>query len=607
MILLKNTSLRSSLSTLSILFVAFVCLVIDFSLKHWEKQNRVIEHDVHSYYAYLPAKFIYDDLKIEKSDYRLDENYYLFWPTYTQDGKAVIKTTMGLSFLYAPFFFAAHGYALITDYPENGISEPYKLLLLFSSIFYLIIGLDFLRKTLRILSFNESHIAIVLLLIGLGTNLLCYSSQSGTMSHTYSFCLISLFIFYSIKWHHQANNKNTIILGLLLGLISIIRPTNIIIVLFLALYGVTNWAEFKARLNFFRRECFLLNVIAFFAFLVWVPQLIYWKETTGAYFFNPFVDERFYFDRPRILEGLFSFRKGWLLYTPMMAFAVLGICLPYNEIKKIRAGVILFLLLNIYIIFSWWCWWYGGSFGQRSMIDSYALLALPLAFMVRFISEKPFLKIPFYILAAFFIWLNIFQTYQYENLTLHWEGMTKELYFKQFGKMEKVPDYDTFISYPNFEDAKKGLRCDIPQPKKEVKYDYSGKREIARITIQLKTFEGLYVCADEGMLDTVFANKQKPDAWETFSLILFENNQCSIVSFKDKFWCAEGKNQTEVIANRDASGYWETFTIERLPDNYVAFKAFNNNYLSLDVKTKKLLARGTTIGENEKFLMVEKK
>ena len=317
--------MKFKFSSIAIGIVAFACLLVDFSLKNWEKQDRVIEWDVHSYYAYLPAYFIYDDIKLEKSDYRIDDNYYLFWPVFTDDGKKVDKMTMGTAILYSPFFFAAHAFASVTDYPEDGFSEPYKIFLLLSSVFYLIIGLGFFEKILTHYNFSDKLIAVVILLIGLGTNLLCYSSESAPMSHVYSFCLFSIFIFYTIKWYEQQSIKNTLTLGLLFGLISLIRPTNAVIILFFILYGISNFTEFKERILFFLKNYFLLIAIAFCVFLVWIPQFIYWKTVTGHYICYSYTDEGFFFNHPRIMEGLFSWRKGWLLYTPMMAFALLGI------------------------------------------------------------------------------------------------------------------------------------------------------------------------------------------------------------------------------------------------------------------------------------------
>ena len=79
------------------------------NIKPWknaEKQNSLINWDITSYYAYLPAYFIHDDLTLSFTD-NDSINYsakHQFWPEIAPNGGKVIKTTMGLSFLYAPFF-----------------------------------------------------------------------------------------------------------------------------------------------------------------------------------------------------------------------------------------------------------------------------------------------------------------------------------------------------------------------------------------------------------------------------------------------------------------------------------------------------------------------
>lgn len=593
------------LSSVSIAIIIITCFVIDLSLKNWKKQDRVIEQDIHWYYSYLPAKFIYNDIKLEKSSYQFGDNYYLFWPIYTTDGKKVIKTTMGLSIMYAPFFFAAHAYASYTDYPENGLSEPYKVFLLLSAIFYLLVGLDFLRKILQKFAFSDVHIAITLFLVGMGTNLLCYASQSAPMSHVYNFCLFAIFFWYTIKWYENHSIKNTIILGLLLGLISLIRPSNILIFIFFAFYGIGSWADFRERMRFFRKETFLLNIIGLLTILVWVPQFLYWKEVTGNYIFYSYTDEGFFFNHPRILDGLFSFRKGWLVYTPLMAFPLAGLFF-LKGLKKIRLALFLVLAVNIYVIFSWWCWWYGGTYGQRSMIDFYPFLAVSLAYLVKYLWEKNIVvNLVFYSICGFFIWLNIFQTYQFENFSLHWEGMTKELYFKQFGKMDKIPDYEKYVSYPNFDEAKKGNDCDVVIDNKE-RDSFNGKKVVKKQQVQLKAINNKFLCADESLKDVVFANKDNASTWETFTLITFENNECAILSFKNKFLSTELQEQNQITATRDALGSWETFKIFDLGNGTVAFTAVNGKYLSIDEKTQQILAFSDSIKEPEKFVLVFK-
>lgn len=446
------------LSSLTIGIVLSTCLLIDLDLKNWRKQDRVIEWDIHWYYSYLPATFIYDNIKLENpGQYLFGKDYYLFWPIQTPDGKNIIKTTMGLSILYSPFFFAAHGYAGLFGYPQDGCSIPYKVFLLLGTIFYLFIGLVYVRKILRHYSFSELHIAITLALLGLGTNLLCYASQQAPMPHAYNFCLFAVLFYYTIRWYESPNVKHTLIVGFLIGLIALIRPSNAVVAIFFGLYGVNGMSSLKERFVLFWKKLPLVLLMLLPVALVWLPQFIYWKIATGNFMFYSYTHERFFFDDPKIIQGLFSFRKGWLVYTPMMAFALIGIVLLRDKAKEMRTALLVFMALNFYIIFSWWCWWYGGTFGQRSLIESYAFLAVPLAAFVKFIWERKwYLKAAFSAIALFFIWLNIFQTYQFEYQSLHSDGMSKELYFRQFGKLERIEGFDNYVDWPKNQDAMQG-------------------------------------------------------------------------------------------------------------------------------------------------------
>lgn len=599
--------MKFRLSSIAIAIVLLACLVIDFDLKLWKKQDRVIEWDVHSYYAYLPALFVYDDIKLEKSIYQFDDDYWLFWPNTTADGKKVIKTSMGVAILYAPFFFVAHAFASspLSDHLPDGFSAPYKFFLLLGAVFYLFVALEFIRKILRHFRFRDVHIAATVLLIGLGTNLLCYSSQSASMPHVYSFCLFAIFIYCSVKWHEHRTVKNTLLLGFLLGLISLIRVTNFLIILFFILYDITTIHELKQKFLFFIKNLRLILFLLLPFILVWVPQFIYWKTTSGNYFYYSYTDERFFFMHPKIMEGLFSFRKGWLLYTPMIAFAVAGIFLMKDELRKLQLNITIFFLLNIYIIFSWWAWWYGGTFGQRPMVESYALLAIPFASFIKFISErKLFFQISFYCLAGFFIWLNIFQTYQFEVHTLHWDGMTNRLYFKQFGKMDPIPDFDKYVERPDYEKAKGIIQKSDEAESELVKNAFTSKEEVSRKRINLKAANGKFICADESQNHMIFANRDKASSWETFTLIMFDDSECAILASDKHFFSADLKHRNEVTATRSAVGYWETFIIIQLDSSTVAFKAVNGKYLSLNNESLWIMANGDTIGSQEKFMLI---
>jgi hypothetical protein len=191
--------------------------------------------------------------------------------------------------------------------------------------------------------------------------------------------------------------------------------------------------------------------------------------------------------------------------------------------------------------------------------------------------------------------------------------MTKELYFKQFGKLDKIPDYDNFISWPNYEAAKKGLsekeslnpvmNSDIPE--KKIVVDHRGNTEKSREKINIIAPNGQYLCSDEGAGFNLLANREEPDTWETFSLISLGSSEYVLLNHKDLFFSVELNQEKELTANRELVGSWEIFTLVQLNQNEVAFQASNKKYLHLDEKTKRVLATADSIGKQETFKLIK--
>jgi len=443
------------------LVIALTIIVVtwvNFNITFWQSK-KVIEYDVAFYYSYLPSVFYYHDISQnflkDTVNQNIEKNYFV--PSKLKNGDYVFKSTMGMALSYLPFFTAAHIFAKVFNYEVNGYSEPYHFAIQFSSLFYFIFGLLFLIKTLQ-LYFTDIIVSLVLICIIFGTNTLYYLTIGAGMSHAVNFGLISAFVYYTIKWHQRASFKHSILIGLIGGMLTLIRPINILIFLFFFLYNIKSAKDLlRKSLVFFKYKIHVLT-IALLGILICLPQLIYWKYQTGSWFFNSYVGEHFYFKNPHILYGLFSFRKGWLIYTPIMAFALIGIYYLYKTMKEFFIPASALILIYLYVAFSWWCWWYGGSYGQRSLIDIYPVLALPFAaFLFHLHNSSVLKKSVSYSLMIMFILLNIFQTMQAKWNTIHFDSMTKEAYFDAFLRLTKNPEREKFLKHPDIEKAKAGL------------------------------------------------------------------------------------------------------------------------------------------------------
>jgi hypothetical protein len=199
----------------------------------------------------------------------------------------------------------------------------------------------------------------------------------------------------------------------------------------------------------------------FGGFLIpWFPQFLYWKEVSGSFLYNSYseVGSAFYFNNPHIIDFLFSYRKGWLVYTPLMLFAVFGLIPLYRVKRGLFYAIIPYMALMIYVFSSWWSWWTGGSFGIRSMVDLMAVMSLPLAALITRLNKRNWLlKAGITLLLAFTIFLNIFQTWQYKEGLIHGTGMTKKSYWTIFLQTEDRYGYWQNLTEPDFELARKGI------------------------------------------------------------------------------------------------------------------------------------------------------
>lgn len=468
-----------NLSILVILFITFKVIDTNFKYKFWLNEKKVIEWDVRSYYSYLPAAFIYGDLTLDFVDQNKKAIEQL-WPVKTEDGKYLIVTSCGLSILYSPFFLIAHAYAHISPFEADGYSVPYKFALVFSALFYLIIGLIFLRKTLKKFFKRDFLVAFVILAIALGTNLFYYSTHEAAMSHVFNFSLISVFVYLTIKWHEKPYWLNTIWIGLLFGLITLVRPTNVLILIVFMFWGITSWKSLWKRTLFFIRRFDLLLIMIFAFLIAWFPQFLYWKTVTGHWLYYSYgaKDASFFFLNPQISDILISYRKGWFIYTPIMAIAFIGIFFLIKRLKIAFWGILIYISAMIYVLSSWWSWWYGGGFGLRAFIDSYAVMAIPLTAILDVSLKKKWIAIFSFLIVAVLIWFNTFQIRQYKNTAIHWWWMNKNTYWETFLKLKPTGKYWDMVTLPDYEKARKGNYVEItPEEKRNREQTRQLKKE----------------------------------------------------------------------------------------------------------------------------------
>jgi hypothetical protein len=151
-----------------------------------------------------------------------------------------------------------------------------------------------------------------------------------------------------------------------------------------------------------------------------------YKAQIGQWFIYAYSHEQFYFLDPHMFDFLFSFRKGFFVYTPIFILSVVGIYSWYRKSKFQALWWLSTFIVITYIFSSWHMWWYGGTYGTRVFIEYYLFLALPLALWLtkqRGVTLKIVVTV-----ACLFIFNNVLQQHQYRKGILHYEAMTWDIY-----------------------------------------------------------------------------------------------------------------------------------------------------------------------------------
>ena len=408
---------------------------------HWSaaSRNTIVQSDAKGYYAYLPALLIYHDLhfgffdSIEKKYYN-PNTYYDFRTQH--NGKTVDKYFAGTALAELPFFLIAHGLTLLSEQPADGYSEFYPVLVNIAGLFYLFLGLIYTRNLLRSFQVNDNWIAFILLLLVFGTNLFYYTVVEPGMSHAYSFAFISMFVYYARKFFITHYRPTVFYCAALLGIIVLIRPVNGLVIFALPFIAGNN-AKLSEGFSFLVKNAgMLFCAIAVFALVAGIQPLFYMIQTGDAFIYT-YGEEGFNWLHPHAMGFLFSYKKGLFVYTPLLLFALAGFIHLWKNDRYRFWSLFGFSAILVYVLSSWWSWWYGGSFGQRVMVEYYIFAALLIAFAYKQF-EKRSQRI---ILTAFFVLsslLCIAQTWQYRYNIIHWENMDREKYWSNFLRFDKI-------------------------------------------------------------------------------------------------------------------------------------------------------------------------
>ena len=439
-------------------FVALLTVSLRWVGPEGNSWKWTIGGDGRGYYAYLPALFIYHDPHYTFLDAEELKAYRGKFQTQTE-GRKVNRYFAGESLLLLPFFALGCLMAWIGGFPVDGYSLPFQLAIGIAAWFWLGIGLYALQRFFTHRGYPRSLTYLVLLGVVLATNLLYYSSLAPSMSHLYSFSVLSLWLWQVDRFFRTENWHKLWLSAVLMALLLLIRPTLGVVLLLVPVLAPAEWkGDFSRKVKHHLPNLLLSGGIV--VLLLGLQSGLWYWQSGHAWLWS-YGQEKFHWGAPQLWQVLLGFRKGWWVYTPIALLLLPALFYWWRHHPRSAFFLTGYWVLVTYPVAAWWNWYFGDSYGHRAFIDHYPVLAWAI---IHYLSQSKNRSLKFQIIGAFAgicLLLNLVQSYQYTFGILHPNAMNFEKYVYTFLQLhpekggqlagEIAPPYQPLHPSPIFE------------------------------------------------------------------------------------------------------------------------------------------------------------
>ena len=397
--------------------------------------NPWVRGDGVGYYAYARAPLIEHNLDFTH-DYefanesfreaRCDESGNPKPEYRTSTGHLENHFTVGPALLWSPFLVVAHGGVTVartlgSHIPANGFSWPYRCAMAFGTGLYGFLGL-FLSFRLASKYVGPLWSFVATVSIWWASSLPVYMYFNPSWSHAHSVFAVGLFLWYWDATRVDRSIAQWLVLGMIVGLMLDIYYVNLTICSVLVVEAAAQYLEIyrcgrplvSSVLALFTRHLLFVCVVC----AAMLPTLLSRWIVYGGPFKTGYLSIRdFLWSSPVFLDVLCSSNHGLLSWTPLTAFAILG--LLFFAIRLPTIGVPFFsALVTFYLFISYYPDWAGiSSYGNRFFISVTPLFILGLAYLLermatRFERPRGALAVSGGILVCFVLW-NLGLIYQW--------------------------------------------------------------------------------------------------------------------------------------------------------------------------------------------------
>jgi hypothetical protein len=386
---LKNWLLEGNRPYLLIIGVISIWVLL-YPAIDYIQSHKSIHGDPAQYFAYLQSVFEDGDIQFGDDYLELDPETPVQHYQKLQTGYAPQMFAVGAPLLWSPFYLA--GKAYIAFQKMEGRQHELTMLLRFTrfgSRVYAVLALYLIFFILR--RFFTARVSLFgTLAVFFCTPLYFYSIYDVLDSHAAGAFSIALFLWYALRTGPQRKPWQWIVLGILLGLVALVRWQDAIIAIWLL---VEQWHIFwksvregKGFLKLVRDySLFTLFSLSVFSIQVAIWTVIYGLfKTPLAYGANHVI-----WDRPEVINLLFSSRHGLFSWHPLTYIAVIALLVwAVVERKGIAVASSLVFLIMLYMNSITGDWWAGDSFGMRRFVSLAPVFALGAAYLGHFLLKS---------------------------------------------------------------------------------------------------------------------------------------------------------------------------------------------------------------------------
>lgn len=322
----------------------------------------LIASDGKSYYAWLRSLALDRDLDF-RNDFRL-----IYPPDPLPDtllrtprGLVINKYPVGVALIEVPGFVVGHAIAVAFGLPANGVSAPYEFAVTLWLQLVCLAGLALLWLALVRLGATPIIAALGVASALTATNLIQYVARPA-MSHGPGLAVLCAAFYVAVMVRDDPRHLSRIgIVGVLLGLAAIIRPSNVALAPFFAVFllnplgrSVPRWAA----------------LLAGFASMLAI-QVVLMSLLWGELRFSGYVNEGFTSGLSGIFGTLFSARHGLFIYHPwyLVLVVVSILAAAHRDTRALGVGALASFATLTVINGTWSSWWFGAGFGNRAFIE----------------------------------------------------------------------------------------------------------------------------------------------------------------------------------------------------------------------------------------------